>query len=64
MGGGATAAVLTLGTAVDESRTETAKVVVTFPNRFSSRDGNLWSTILSLLLSLFLLVFCLVSLFV
>ena len=39
MGGGATAAVLTLDTAVDDSRKETAKGVTRFPNRFSSRGG-------------------------
>ena len=36
MGGGTTAAVLTLDTAIDESRKETAKGVARFTNRFSS----------------------------
>ena len=40
MGGGATAAVLTLVTAIDESRKETAKGVAGFPNRFSGSDGH------------------------
>ena len=40
MWGGAIAATLTLGTAIDEGRKETAKGVARFPNRFSSGDGN------------------------
>ena len=39
-GGGATAAALTLGTAIDKSRKETAKSVARFPNRFSRSDGH------------------------
>ena len=41
-GGGATAAVLTLDTAIDESWKETAKVVARFPNRFSRSNGHPW----------------------
>ena len=38
-GGGAIAGVRTLGTAIDDSRKETAESVSRFSNLFSSRDG-------------------------
>ena len=39
-GGGATAAVLTLGTATDESTKDTAKGVASFLNQFCRSDGH------------------------